>query len=332
MAKMKKKARIREVWASNLLQEIDELSRAVGENDHIALDTEFPGVVIRMVANDGGDANYQTVRRNVDVLKLIQLGLTVASTPPTTSQSLSNNGSNAGSDTTLPSSAPATASTTSGDVSTNSANPTESVAETRGKKGNEGHDTTTWQFNFSFCLSTDLYAPDSIELLQNSGVDFNALERDGIDPTIFGDLLTTSGLVCNEAIQWVSFHGSYDFAYLTKTLVSQPLPRTEPEFFDMLRVLFPRRYDLKCLVRREQRGRDRERRDVNSNKKAVQLHGGLNRIAESLGCQRTGAVHQAGSDSLLTLDVFMRVRDEVLDGVVDDKDLGKIFGLGNAKR
>lgn len=328
---MKKKARIREVWASNLLQEIDELSRAVGDNNHIALDTEFPGVVIRMVANDVADANYQTVRRNVDVLKLIQLGLTVASTPPTSSPSPSNNGSNAGSDTTTPSSAPATASTTSGDVSTNSATATGSVAETRGKKGNDALDSTTWQFNFSFCLSTDLYAQDSIELLQRSGVDFNAHERDGIDPTIFGDLLTTSGLVCNEAIQWVSFHGSYDFAYLMKTLVCQPLPRTETEFFDMLRVLFPRRYDLKCLVRRE-RGRDRERRDVNSDKKAVQLHGGLNRIAESLGCQRTGAVHQAGSDSLLTLDVFMRVRDEVLDGVVDDKDLGKLFGLGNAKR
>lgn len=328
---MKKKARIREVWASNLVQEIDELSRAVGENNHIALDTEFPGVVLRMVANDGTDANYQTVRRNVDVLKLIQLGLTVAPSSPTSSPPSSNIASNAGSDTTTPSSAPVTASTTSGDVSNNSATATGSVAETRGEKGNDGQESTTWQFNFTFCLSTDLYAQDSIELLQRSGVDFSALERDGIDPTIFGDLLTTSGLVCNEAIQWVSFHGSYDFAYLTKTLVCQPLPRTENEFFDMLRVLFPRRYDLKCLVRRGG-GRDRERRDVNSNKKAVQLHGGLNRIAESLGCQRTGAVHQAGSDSLLTLDVFMRVRDEVLDGVVDDKDLGKLFGLGNAKR
>eukprot|EP01031_Cornospumella_fuschlensis_P041553 gene41553-50710_t len=39
-------------------------------------DTEFPGVVARPVG-DVGDLHYQTLRCNVDMLKLIQLGLTL---------------------------------------------------------------------------------------------------------------------------------------------------------------------------------------------------------------------------------------------------------------
>jgi len=31
---------------------------------------------------------------------------------------------------------------------------------------------STWQFNFKFNLSEDMYAQDSIDLLQNSGIQF----------------------------------------------------------------------------------------------------------------------------------------------------------------
>ncbi|MCI46771.1 CCR4-associated factor 1-like protein 7, partial [Trifolium medium] len=42
------------------------------------MDTEFPGVVLRPVGNFKhiNDFNYQTLKDNVDMLKLIQLGLT----------------------------------------------------------------------------------------------------------------------------------------------------------------------------------------------------------------------------------------------------------------
>lgn len=39
------------------------------------MDTEFPGVVARPTGDNFGDAQYQTLRCNVDLLKLIQLGL-----------------------------------------------------------------------------------------------------------------------------------------------------------------------------------------------------------------------------------------------------------------
>lgn len=43
-------------------------------------DTEFPGVVARPVGNfrSSTDYHYQTLRCNVDLLKIIQLGLTFA--------------------------------------------------------------------------------------------------------------------------------------------------------------------------------------------------------------------------------------------------------------
>ncbi len=51
-------------------------------------DTEFPGIVARPIGSFKGssDYHYQTLRCNVDLLKLIQLGLTICdaegNTPP----------------------------------------------------------------------------------------------------------------------------------------------------------------------------------------------------------------------------------------------------------
>jgi CCR4-NOT transcription complex subunit 7/8 len=43
-------------------------------------DTEFPGVVARPIGNfkNSSDYHFQTLRCNVDLLKIIQLGLTFA--------------------------------------------------------------------------------------------------------------------------------------------------------------------------------------------------------------------------------------------------------------
>ena len=44
----------------------------------IAMDTEFPGIALRPVGNfkNSNDYHYQTLKDNVDMLKLIQMGLT----------------------------------------------------------------------------------------------------------------------------------------------------------------------------------------------------------------------------------------------------------------
>ncbi|KAL3819145.1 hypothetical protein ACJIZ3_005050 [Penstemon smallii] len=69
---------IREVWAYNLEEEFALIHEIVDEYPYIAMDTEFPGVVIRPVGNfkNSNDYHYQTLKDNVDLLKLIQLGLT----------------------------------------------------------------------------------------------------------------------------------------------------------------------------------------------------------------------------------------------------------------
>lgn len=69
---------IREVWNDNLEEEFDLIREIVDDYPYIAMDTEFPGVVIRPVGNfkNSNDYHYQTLKDNVDLLKLIQLGLT----------------------------------------------------------------------------------------------------------------------------------------------------------------------------------------------------------------------------------------------------------------
>ncbi|KAF4353492.1 hypothetical protein F8388_013784 [Cannabis sativa] len=69
---------IREVWNDNLDEEFALIRDIVDRFNYIAMDTEFPSVVLRPVGNfkNINDYNYQTLKDNVDMLKLIQLGLT----------------------------------------------------------------------------------------------------------------------------------------------------------------------------------------------------------------------------------------------------------------
>ncbi|KAI3696638.1 hypothetical protein L6452_29075 [Arctium lappa] len=69
---------IREVWNDNLEEEFALIREIVDDYPYIAMDTEFPGVVLRPLAQfkNINDYNYHTLKDNVDMLKLIQLGLT----------------------------------------------------------------------------------------------------------------------------------------------------------------------------------------------------------------------------------------------------------------
>lgn len=119
------------------------------------------------------DYHYQTMRCNVDLLKIIQVGLTLAD-----------------------------------------------------EEGNYPQDVSTWQFNFHFSIkyvnplavipasayvtyvthSEDMYAPESIELLQKSGIDLQRHEEMGIEANDFAEFMITSGLVLSPDTRWISFH------------------------------------------------------------------------------------------------------------------------------
>jgi len=184
------------------------------------------------------------------------------------------------------------------------------------EEGNYKPGTCTWQFNFQFDLGEDMYAQDSIELLSDSGVDFEQHKIRGISASDFAALVTDVGLVLNEDIRWISFHSAYDFAYLLKMLTGKKLPKKESEFFDSLRIYFPSFYDVKYLI-----------------KYCENLNGGLANVAETLGIERIGPQHQAGSDSLLTAAVFFHIRKRFFDDSLDDdKHMRVLYGLGQTFR
>jgi len=67
---------IRDVWMSNLEVEMENIRNILEKFPYVAMDTEFPGIVARPIVEFGApDYHYQTLRCNVDMLKLIQLGL-----------------------------------------------------------------------------------------------------------------------------------------------------------------------------------------------------------------------------------------------------------------
>ncbi|XP_069056656.1 CCR4-NOT transcription complex subunit 7 isoform X3 [Pleurodeles waltl] len=152
--------------------------------------------------------------------------------------------------------------------------------------------TSTWQFNFKFNLTEDMYAQDSIELLTSSGIQFKKHEDEGIEALHFAEVLMTSGVILCEGVKWLSFHSGYDFGYLIKILTNSNLPEEELDFFEMLRLFFPVIYDVKYLM-----------------KSCKNLKGGLQEVAEQLELERIGPQHQAGSDSLLTGMAFFKMRE-----------------------
>jgi len=158
------------------------------------------------------------------------------------------------------------------------------------KDGNYPKDTATWQINFHFDLNKDVYSSESIDLLHNSGIDFKKLLNRGVQMDRFAEWLTSSGLILNDDITWISFHGAYDFAYLLKILTNLLLPNGENEFLDLAAVYFPNFYDVRYLVKKDN------------------FRGSLSKLAQGLDINRIGTQHQAGSDSIVTSEIFFRLR------------------------
>lgn len=173
----------------------------------------------------------------------------------------------------------------------------------------------TWQFNLEFDKNIDKYHPTSMNLLKQSGIDFEKLKKRGINHKIFAEYLMTSNLVLNPDIKWVSFQGSYDFGYLLRLLLGKELPEKEEDFIDLLDLYFMNYYDIRMLVKGYQN-----------------MQGGLNRLADQLKVQRMGTIHQAGSDSMLTLDVFFKL---IQGGYINENKLKElkniIHGIGEGR-
>ena len=250
-----------EVYEDNFIDQIKILSSLLDDFNYIGMDTEFPGTVFH-VENMTDDFYYKSLKKNVDKLKLIQLGITLTN-----------------------------------------------------EKGEypKNHPYHTWQFNLEFDKDIELYKDESVDMLKKCGIDFDKLKRKGIKHNIFAQYFMISNLVLNPDVHWVSFQGSYDFGYLLKLLINTDLPQTEDEFTNLLNLYFINYYDIRVIVK------DNE----NLLKK------GLNRLAELLEVRREGQEHQAGSDSMVTIDVFFKLKKKGLVGENKFKEAKNIlYGIG----
>ena len=252
-----------EVYEENFIEEIKNLSSLLDEYNYIGMDTEFPGTVF-FAGNDSEDFYYQALKKNVDNLKLIQLGITLTN-----------------------------------------------------EKGEfpKNYPYHTWQFNLEFDKNTELYRMNSINLLKECGIDFDKLKKKGIKHNIFAQYFMISNLVLNPDICWVSFQGSYDFGYLLKLLINTDLPDREEEFINLLDTYFINYYDIRMLIK----GNDNFQR-------------GLNKLADQLEVRREGQIHQAGSDSVVTIDVFFKLKKS---GFINNKKLEELknvlHGIGKGQ-
>ena len=258
------KSYIKEVYEDNLIEEIKKISILVEEDDYnfVGMDTEFPGTVFNSKNYSKQNFYYETLKININSLKLIQLGITL-----------------------------------------------------RNKKGEypSKYPYYIWQFNFKFDIENDIFSQKSIKLLKNAGINFEKLKKNGITHKIFASYLMTSGLVLNPEVRWICFQGSYDFGYLLRLLLNEPLPDNENEFIKLLNLYFPNYYDIRMIA-----------------KDKCCLQGSLNKLAKRLKINRdNGDAHQAGSDSYITIGIFYKL---IKCGIVT-KELMKekkniLYGIG----
>ena len=291
-------SRIRNVWKHNLEQEMATLRNLIEDYPYIAMDTEFPGIVARPIGQftTKADYHYQTLRCNVDLLKMIQLGITLFKP-----------------DGALP--------------------PPDAGSPPKSLYQGTTVAPYTWQFNFDFSLHNDMYAQESTAMLSKAGIDFERHAKQGIDPKKFGALLISSSLVLDKNTHWISFHSGYDFAYLIKIMLQKELPKEEGEFHKYLDKFFPSLYDIKFMLKHAG-GKGAVNNNQQLTTEASQLLNriwtkmGLQDIAEELAVPRIGQAHQAGSDALLTGQVFFKMRDKIFNGTIDEaRYSGQVWGL-----
>ncbi|KAJ7004897.1 CCR4-associated factor 1 [Populus alba x Populus x berolinensis] len=74
---------VREVWAENLVAEFSLIKEAISRFSFVSLDTEFPGTLFlsnldkSLLSQAPPSHNYRLMKYNVDLLKIIQLGMTL---------------------------------------------------------------------------------------------------------------------------------------------------------------------------------------------------------------------------------------------------------------
>jgi hypothetical protein len=228
------------VWASNLETEFERVRSLAESYKFVAMDTEFPGTVVRPLGSFGSRAEFS-----------YEVRLCARGVPPLRVEGPRSGGGGEEGDATCarrpprPALAPLARAPRPPLPPLFFTPPPPPPSNHRlqmlranvevlrliqlgltflDEDGNPAEDCPMWQFNFRFNLEEDLFAPESIELLRRSGLDFLSHQEKGIEVHHFAELLMTSGLVLCDDIKWLTFHSAYDFGYLLRLLTNAPLP------------------------------------------------------------------------------------------------------------
>jgi CCR4-NOT transcription complex subunit 7/8 len=175
----------------------------------------------------------------------------------------------------------------------------------------DGVECGGWQFNFKFSLTEDMFATESIDLLERAGVEFDFLEDHGVSHQQFGELLISSGLVLDEDVTFITFHGGYALAYLLKLMTCKDMPTNLDQFVEAINLYLPSNWDIRyCMYRN----------------KPHWAGGSLDNLGAEFGIKRenTMAAHQAGSDAFMALKVFFAMRSAKL---MSPSSEGSIYAL-----
>lgn len=130
---------------------------------------------------------------------------------------------------------------------------------------------STWRFNIAFDAAKDLFG----QAANDGEIDFIRHRDQGIEASMFGEVLMSSGLVLNDEVKWVvycghcnfadraeekipgraggepattTFCGLYNFAHMLQILTSQPLPDDMPGLREAFDLFFPSRCDLAGFI------------------------------------------------------------------------------------
>ncbi|KAL0732396.1 hypothetical protein Bca4012_008605 [Brassica carinata] len=169
-----------------------------------------------------------------------------------------------------------------------------------------------WEINFSnFGDPSDARNENSIDFLKKHGVDLNKIRNEGVDMFKYGFFpKLLSALYSHKYVEFVTFQGAYDFAYVLCILNNGKLPETREKFASEVVRVFGEVYDLKVMA---------------GFCDGLGEHLGLSKLAQLLNIPRVGRAHHAGSDSLMTALVFVKLRQ-----VFEDSRFAKgmLYGIG----
>jgi len=196
------------VWEDNLETEITGMRDVAETYDHVALETQFPGIVARPTGpfSDYADYNYQTLKANVDLTTVLQISLTFSDEKGNRPK-------------------PATWRFNFSFNAERDLFPQDSL-EMRG-------------LDLNAHSSQGIKPSDFAELLMGSGLVLN----EDIRWVTFGSPSSLSERSAEDK-SWLSFSSMYDLGYLWHLLTSQQMPSEILGFQESLDLFFPSRCDI----------------------------------------------------------------------------------------